>query len=63
MLGLTRYEIPLDSRLAKWFNNFSLPIRLSAGALYPCVLDGAVFVSFDGKASSDAWDALNQIVW
>jgi hypothetical protein len=85
MLGLTRYEIPLDSRIAKWFNKFGFPIRLSTGALadegvyeflsdgiqelcrrsgvYPCVLDGAVFVSFDGDASSTAWDSLNQILW
>ncbi len=68
-LGLTRYEIPLDSRITKWLNDFGFPIRLKATALsdpsyyelildgvqtlcqrvgtYPCVLDAAIFTSFD----------------
>jgi len=68
-LGLTKYEIPLDSRVTKWLNEFGFPIHLSAQALsdrnyyhfvsdgfqqlctksgiYPCVLDAAIFVSFD----------------
>jgi hypothetical protein len=33
MLGLTRYEIPLDSRVAKRLNQFGFPIRISGGAL------------------------------
>ena len=32
-LGLTRYEIPIDSRLTDWLNEFGFPVRLSAGAL------------------------------
>ncbi len=32
-LGLTRYEIPIDSRLTEWLNEFGFPVRLSAGAL------------------------------
>lgn len=32
-LGLTRYEVPIDSRVTKWLNEFGFPIRLSAGAL------------------------------
>jgi hypothetical protein len=32
-LGLTRYEIPIDSRITKWLNDFGFPVRLSAGAL------------------------------
>jgi hypothetical protein len=32
-LGLTRYEIPIDSRITKWLNGFGFPVRLSAGAL------------------------------
>jgi hypothetical protein len=85
MLGLTRYEIPLDSRVAKWLNKFGFPIRLSAGSLadegvyeflsdgiqelcrrcdiLPCVLDGAVFASFDDKGDGDSWGKLNQIIW
>ncbi len=32
-LGLTRYEIPIDSRLTDWLNEFGFPVRLSASAL------------------------------
>jgi hypothetical protein len=32
-LGLTRYEIPIDSRIVKWLNEFGFPIHLTAGAL------------------------------
>ena len=44
-LGLTRYEIPIDSRITKWLNHFGFPIKLSAAALadpnyYNFVLDG-----------------------
>ena len=70
-LGLTRYEIPIDSRLTKWLNEFGFPVQLSAAALadssyyevvldgvqalckaakiYPCVLDAAIFASFDRR--------------
>ena len=72
-LGLTRYEIPIDSRITKWLNKFGFPVVLSAGALgdknyyqfvsdgiqqlcsasdiYPCILDAAIFASFD----EDSW--------
>lgn len=44
-LGLTLYEIPLDSRIAKWLNEFGFPVRLSAAALadpgyYNLISDG-----------------------
>jgi hypothetical protein len=44
-LGLTTYEIPLDSRITKWLNEFGFPVGLSAGALsdrnyYNFVSDG-----------------------
>ncbi|WKW11737.1 hypothetical protein Strain138_000999 [Pseudogemmatithrix spongiicola] len=44
-IGLTRYEIPLDSRLAKWLNDFGFPVKLNATALadryyYQFVSDG-----------------------
>ncbi len=44
-LGLTRYEIPIDSRLTDWLNEFGFPVRLSAQALgdhnyYAFVSDG-----------------------
>ena len=32
-LGLTRFEIPIDSRITKWLNDFGFPVRLSAEAL------------------------------
>lgn len=68
-LGLTRYEIPIDSRLTKWFSKFEFPLRLTSqnlsdpdyynfvldgiqemcyvSGIYPCVLDAAIFSSFD----------------
>lgn len=75
ILGLTRYEIPVDSRITKWLRKMDFPIPLSANLLvdseyyefiedgiqalcaacdvYPCVLDAAIFASFD----KEAWTA------
>jgi hypothetical protein len=44
-LGLTRYEIPIDSRVTSWLNASGFPVRLSAIALadtnyYRFVSDG-----------------------
>jgi hypothetical protein len=44
-LGLSRYEIPIDSRITKWLNAFGFPVTLSATALsdanyYEFVSDG-----------------------
>ena len=44
-LALTRYEIPIDSRITRWLNEFGFPMKLSAMALadrdyYHFVLDG-----------------------
>jgi len=44
-LGITRYEIPIDSRIVRWLNNFGFPIKLSATALsdenyYNFIMDG-----------------------
>ena len=46
-LGLTRYEIPIDSRITKWLNRNGFPIKLTAGALsdphyYNFVMDGII---------------------
>lgn len=79
-LGLSRYEVPIDSRITKWLNEFGFPIRLTASALSdrhyfefvsdgfqrlaeasgvaPCVLDAAIFSSFDGGG----WTEEN-VVW
>lgn len=43
--GLSRYEIPMDSRITKWLNNFGFPVKLTATALsdrnyYNFVSDG-----------------------
>jgi hypothetical protein len=68
-LGLTQYEIPIDSRVVRWLNDFGFPLPLSAFVLsdvgyytlvsegiqalcraagvLPCVLDAAMFISFD----------------
>jgi len=78
-LGHTRFEIPIDSRITKWFNKNKFPVRLSADALsdenyynfvmdgiqkackasevYPCVLDAAIFASFDQEWPED------KLVW
>lgn len=69
MLGLTKYENPIDGRVIKWLNEFGFPIYLTAKALsdknyyhfvsdglqllcnksriYPCLLDAAIFTSYD----------------
>ncbi len=44
-MGLTKYEIPIDSRITKWLNEFGFPIELSASSLsdepyYSFVSDG-----------------------
>lgn len=70
-LGLTQYEIPIDSRWVKWLKEFRFPVAVSLELLsdrpyyhfvsdgvqhlcaqcgvYPCVVDAAVFVSFEGE--------------
>ena len=45
MLGLTRYEIPIDSRVTAWLNEFDFPVKLNATVLgdrgyYEFVSDG-----------------------
>ena len=79
-LGLTRFEIPIDSRITKWLNRFGFPVRLTAKPLQdanyynfvsdgfqrlaeacgimPCVLDAAIFASFDGNG----WTEEN-VIW
>jgi len=74
-LGLTKYEIPVDSRIIKWLNEFGFPLKLTSTALadreyfnlvldgfqkicescdiYPCVLDAAIFASFDEEWPED----------
>ena len=44
-VGISRYEIPIDSRITKWLNVFGFPVKLSAGSLqdrsyYELVSDG-----------------------
>lgn len=80
-LWLSKYEIPIDSRITKWLNNFGFPVVLSSFALsdphyydfvsdgiqamcsqsgiVPCVLDAAIFSSYDG----DAWNDENMVWW
>jgi hypothetical protein len=75
-LGLTRHEVPLDSRMAKWLRAAGFPVPVTAAALadrdyycfvldgfqllcaaaneMPCVVDGAVFASFDVGEWHDA---------
>jgi len=73
-LELTRYEVPTDSRITRWLNEFGFPVTISADALsdrnyyrfvsegirelcdacriYPCLLDAAIFSSYDEEAAS-----------
>lgn len=32
-LGLSKFEIPIDSRITRWMNKFGFPVRLTANAL------------------------------
>lgn len=79
VLGLTKYEIPIDSRITNWLNDFGFPLRLTSSPLgdkgyyhfvldgiqilcekaeiYPCILDAAIFSSFD----NDEWTDENAI--
>ena len=76
-LGLTKYEIPIDSRITNWLNRFGFPVTLTSSPLgdkgyyhfvldgiqelcikaqiYPCLLDAAIFSSFD----NDEWTEEN----
>lgn len=78
-LGISRFEIPIDSRITKWLNEIGFPLRLTSAALsdshyyefvsdgvqqlcqicdvYPCILDAAIFASYDG----DGWTDENAI--
>jgi hypothetical protein len=45
VLGLSQYEIPIDSRITKWLNDFGFPVALTSTALsdpayYAFVADG-----------------------
>ncbi len=73
-LGITRFEIPIDSRITTWLNKFGFPVTLTPTALqdrayyefvsdgiqylcekaviFPCVLDAAIFSSFDKGQST-----------
>ena len=78
-LGLTQYEIPIDSRITKWLVANGFPVHLSATSLadrhyysfvmegfqalcsacgvLPCVMDAAIFSSFDDEWTED------RLVW
>ncbi len=52
-LGLSKYEIPLDSRIIKWLNSFGFPLKLSSTVLqdsvfYEFILD--IIIDICGKA-------------
>lgn len=79
-LGLSQFEIPIDSRIMKWLNRFGFPFQLSASGLSdrayyelvsdgliklaeasgiaPCILDAAIFSSFDGNRWTE-----DNLVW
>jgi hypothetical protein len=55
-LGLTRYEIPIDSRITRWLNDFGFPVHLSAAGLADP--DYYNFVSDGVQAMCEACDVL-----
>lgn len=62
-LGLTRFEIPIDSRITKWLNDFGFPITLSAGALsdrnyYNFVSDGVQLLCEQSHVYPCVFDAV-----
>ena len=61
-LGLTRHEIPLDSRLIKWLNSNGFPLQLTAAGLsdpayYEFVLDGVQALCKAAKVYPCIFDA------
>jgi hypothetical protein len=61
-LGLTRYEIPIDSRVVRWLNASGFPLRLSATALadanfYNFVLGGIQLLCAESKVPPCVFDA------
>lgn len=61
-LGLTRHEIPLDSRLVKWLNSNGFPLQLTAAGLsdpayYEFVMDGVQALCKAAKVYPCIFDA------
>lgn len=61
-LGLTRFEIPIDSRITKWLNQNNFPLKLSANALqdpnyYAFVMDGIQILCENCKVFPCVFDA------
>jgi thermostable 8-oxoguanine DNA glycosylase len=62
-LGLTKYEIPIDSRITKWLNKLGFPVILSATALsdinyYNFVSDGFQMLCKEGNIKPCVLDAI-----
>lgn len=61
-LGLTQHEIPIDSRIVNWLNEFGFPVTLSPAALadryyYHFILDGIQQLCEKSKMSPCLLDA------
>lgn len=61
-LGLTRFEIPVDSRIIRWLNNFGFPFTLSSKALsdikyYHFILDGIQYLCAESEILPCVFDA------
>lgn len=61
-LALTKFEIPVDSRIIKWLNEFGFPIKLSSAGLtdknyYNFILDGVQLLCERSGISPCALDA------
>ena len=61
-LGLTKYEIPIDSRITTWLNNFGFPVTLSSSPLqdkgyYHFVSDGIQLLCEEANIYPCVFDA------
>lgn len=61
-LGLTRHEIPIDSRVIRWLNEHDFPVHLNAQSLgdpayYGFVMDGIVALCAAADVSPCVFDA------
>ncbi|MBL9164635.1 MAG: hypothetical protein JNL18_18045 [Planctomycetaceae bacterium] len=62
-LGLSKFEVPIDSRITHWLNNFGFPLKLSANALsdrnyYDFVSEGFQQLSLAAGLSPCVLDAM-----
>ncbi len=63
ILGVSKFEIPIDSRITKWLNEFGFPLKLSSNALadknyYNFIMDGIIILCQKAKLYPCIFDAV-----